>query len=216
VGEERGFAQWSGFATPTFRPASIPMQSLVGRLIPDIDIDLDPEDPRANRALDWYLKSLTANFETDQFIFLWIASEILAANSGFEITEPYVSKCGHQITDCPQCGSPTERPVQGQSMKRWLVQGFGVDHDLAERMWQARQVLHGAQAFDSEIMENLTELVQCLRAVVVTSLKQRLGMPDDQPPFAFASGLSISAGMQGMTKVSEQDLNPASLGGRRP
>jgi hypothetical protein len=117
VGEERPCAQWSGFATPTFRPASIPMESLVGRIIPDIDIDLDPEDPRANRALDWYLKSLTANFETDQFIFLWIACEILAADSGLEVREPYrVPKCRHEITACPQCGASTEARVQGPSM----------------------------------------------------------------------------------------------------
>jgi hypothetical protein len=36
-------------------------------------------------------------------------------------------------------------------MKRWLTEGFGVAEDTARRIWKARQVLHGAHAFDSQI-----------------------------------------------------------------
>jgi hypothetical protein len=86
-GEERDYAQWSGFATPTFRPTSVPIQSLVGRIVPDLGVDLEPGDARANRALDWYLKALTAPFEADHFIFLWIACEILAAESELKVSE---------------------------------------------------------------------------------------------------------------------------------
>lgn len=60
VGEEREFGQWSGLALPTFRPTSVPMGSLIGRLIPEPGLDLDPADTRANRALDRYLKALAA------------------------------------------------------------------------------------------------------------------------------------------------------------
>jgi hypothetical protein len=115
VGDEREYGQWSGFATPTFRPTSVPMQSLVGRIVPDLRLDLDPRDARANRALDWYLKALTAPFEADHFIFLWIACEILAADSDFKVSEPYRGPaCGHVIGECPECGAPSNKLVQGQ------------------------------------------------------------------------------------------------------
>jgi len=211
VGEERAYAQWSGFATPTFRPTSVPMQSLVGRLIPDLSVDLDPSDPRANRALDWYLKALTALFEADHFIFLWIACELLAADSDLQVREPYRGPaCGHIIDTCPECRAPTTKPVQGQSMRRWLTEGFAIDEDVAKRIWSARQMLHGAFAFDSAVMDELPELAQWLRAVVVTEIKRRLGVAEEEPPFAAPMGLSVSPymGLGGTAKVSERDLSP--------
>lgn len=211
VGEERDFSQWSGFATPTFRPTSVPMQSLVGRLVPDPTLDLDPQDARANRALDWYLKALIAPFEADHFIFVWIACEILAADSSLKVSEPYRGpQCGHLIERCPECRAPTTKPVQGQSMKKWLSEGFGVDENVAKRVWRARQMLHGAVAFDSKLMDELPELTQWLRAVVVAELKRRLGVPEDHPPFAGPTGLTISpyAGVSGTAKVGERDLRP--------
>jgi hypothetical protein len=211
VGDERDFTQWSGFATPTFRPVSVPMQSLVGRVVPDLSLDLDPEDARANRALNWYLKALTAHFEADSFIFLWIACEILAADGDLKVSEPYRGpQCDHLIEECPQCHAPTTKTVQGRSMKRWLTEGFEVDGDVARRIWKARQMLHGAVAFDSGIMDELPELAQWLRAVVVAEAKRRLGVPDWDPPFAAPTGLTISPhmGVSGQTTVSERDLRP--------
>lgn len=211
VGEERDYGQWSGFATPTFRPTSVPMQSLAGRIVPDLGVDLEPGDARANRALDWYLKALTASFEADHFIFLWIACEILAADSDVKVSEPFRGPaCGHVIAECPACRAPTTKPVQGQSMKRWLTDGFGVDEDVANRVWKARQMLHGAFAFDSTAMDELPELTQWLRSVVVTELKRRLRISEDEPPFAAPTGVSISPymGVSGRAKVSQRDLNP--------
>lgn len=211
VGEERDYGQWSGFATPTFRPTSVPMQSLIGRVVPDLAVDLDPADARANRALDWYLKALTAAFEADHFIFLWIACEILAADSELKVSEPYRGPaCGHVVAECPTCRAPTTKPVQGQSMKRWLTEGFGISEQVAQRIWKARQMLHGALAFDSTGMDELPELAQWLRAVVVTELKRRLCVAEDQPPHAAPTGLSISPhmGLSGRASVSERDLNP--------
>ena len=211
VGEERAYAQWSGFSTPTFRPTSVPMESLVGRLVPDLDVDLDPSDARANRALDWYLKALTAPFEADHFIFLWIACEILAAESDLKVSEPYHGPaCGHLIEACPECAAPTTKHVHGRSMRRWLSEGFGVDEDVAKRIWKARQMLHGAFALDSTVMDELPELAQWLRAVVVIEIKRRLGVAEDEPPFASPMGLSVSPYMAltGTAKVSERDLSP--------
>lgn len=171
VGDRREMFRWSAFATPAFRPTSVPMQSLIGRLVPYLSLDLDPADQRANRALDWYLKALAAPFETDHFIFLWIAVEILAADSGLQVSEPYRGPdCGHEISACPSCGAATTRLVQGASIRRFLVEGFGVDEGVAKRIWTARQILHGAHAFDSRVMTSLPELSQRLRAVLVAAL----------------------------------------------
>ncbi len=210
-GDTREFFRWSGFATATFRPRSVPMESLVGRRVPDLMVDLDPDDRRANRALDWYLKALTALFQADEFIFLWIATEILAADSDLKVNEPYRGQsCGHVISNCPECGAATTKVVQGASMKRFLTDGFGVGPDLASRLWVARQMLHGAHDFDSTIMNELPDLSQRLRAVVVEALKPRLGISDEDPPFAAATGLSISpfAGVGGTREVTDRDLAP--------
>lgn len=211
VGDTREVFIWSGFATPTFRPTSVPMQSLVGRRIPDLAVDLDPADRRANRALDWYLKALSAAFEADHFIFLWIATEILAADSDLNVSEPYRGpECGHVIQRCPQCDALTTKLVQGASMRRFLTEGFDVDEDTAKRLWVARQMLHGAHDFDSRVMVELPELSQHLRAVVVAALKPRLGLPDQGPPFAGPRGLSISpfAGVGGTREITQSDLTP--------
>jgi hypothetical protein len=114
------------------------------------------------------------------------------------------------IAECPACDAPTTKPVQGLSMKRWLTEGFGVDEDVAKRIWEARQMLHGALAFDSTTMDELPELAQWLRAVLVTELKRRLRVPEHEPPFAAPTGPAISPhmGLSGRAKVSERDLNP--------
>jgi hypothetical protein len=210
TGDERRFGQWSGLALPTFRSVSVPVGSLVGRLIPEPGLELDPADTRANRALDWYLKALAAQYEADHFIFLWIACEILAADSDLTVEAPYKARCGHVIERCPDCGNSTARPAQGPSMKRWLTERFGVSGELADGAWKARQMLHGAHAFQSAVVEELPELNQWLRHVVVTELKARLGVAPHEPPLAAVTGLAISPymGIAGSAQVTELDLNP--------
>jgi hypothetical protein len=97
-------------------------------------------------------------------------------------------------------------------MKRFLVEGFAVEENVANRIWRARQMLHGAHAFESSFMAELAELSQQLRSVVVAALKQRLGIAAEQPPFAARTGLSISPfmGLGGTRKVTTKDLEPLS------
>jgi hypothetical protein len=210
VGDMRALARWSGFPRPTFQLTAVPTESLVSRRVPDLTIDLDPTDEKANRALDWYLKALTARFEADHFIFLWIATDILAGDSDLKVREPFRGRCGHVIAQCPECEISTEKPVQGPSVKRFLTEGFGMDTDVAARIWEARQMLHGRHEFDSKVMQQLSELSQHLRAVVVAALKPRLGIPDDEPPFVATTGPSILpiAGLEGERPITQDDLTP--------
>jgi hypothetical protein len=213
VGEKRGMTRWSAFATQTFWPVAAPVQSLIGTTVPDLTVDLDPSDQKANRALDWYLKALNARFEADHFMFLWLATDILAGGSGFEVTEPYRGpRCGHEIAECPYCGKPTTKPVQGESRKRFLAEGYGMDPSAADRVWTARQMLHGAHAFDSSVMTELPDLSQRLRAVLVAALKERLGIAADALPAASPTGTTLIpiVGLGGERPVTQADLDPLS------
>jgi len=211
VGDLREFMQWSGLPTPTFRRLSSPMGSVLGATVPDLSLDLNPADLRANRALDWYLKSLHAQFEADAFLFLWIAMEILFDLSDLKVEEPYTGPhCGHVIAHCQQCGAETTKEVRGASIKRFLTEGFSLDPTIAKRLWTARQMFHGAHAFDSKVMDGLPELSQWLRAVVVTILKPILGMANDVPPLAGPPSMWIQpyAGAGGERHVAPEDLDP--------
>lgn len=213
VGDVRTYQQWTDFSTPTFRPPGVPMEALVGRDVPSLSLDLDPTDSRANRALDWYLKSMTAAYEVDQFIFLWISSEILAAgNSDKSLEMPYQARCGHLIENCPVCSKPTARVPQGKAMQAWLSANSNITPDSARDIWIARQILHGAHAFDSGVVSKLPHLIQQLRSVIVAVLKDRLGIPAEQPPFAAPEGLTLARGfaLAGTTAVTPSDLDPLS------
>jgi hypothetical protein len=219
VGEKRAMTRWSAFATPTFWPVAAPVQSLAGAMVPDLAVDLDPSDRKANRALDWYLKALNARYEADHFMFLWIATDILAGGSEFEVTEPYKGpQCGHEIAVCPDCGKPTTKPVQGGSRKRFLTDGYAMDASAADRVWTARQMLHGAHAFDSAVMRELPDLSQRLRAVLVAALKERLGMAADALPIASPAGATLIPiiGLGGERPVTQADLDPLSRMDARP
>jgi hypothetical protein len=77
-------------------------------------------------------------------------------------------------------------------------------------MWEARQMLHGRHGFDSKVMDDLPDLSQRLRAVVLAALKTKLGIPDVEPPFAAPTGTSIRpiAGLEGERPVTQEDLAP--------
>jgi len=54
--------------------------------------------------LRWFVKALGTDLLHDQFIFLWMALEILCDDSDVRVEEPYVGPCQHQIPECPECG----------------------------------------------------------------------------------------------------------------
>jgi hypothetical protein len=71
------------------------------------------------------------------------------------------------------------------------VGNCGVEEEAARRLWNARQVMHGARQLDSGVMNDLPELSQFLRAAVNGSLKEALGIPPDGPPLVEARKFSI-------------------------
>jgi hypothetical protein len=208
IGEDRATAL---FTAPPFHrhSQSVDMQVIQGRLIGQLPDSLDAGDSKTAAVLRWFVKSLGTNLLHDQFIFLWIGLEILCDASEVRIEEPYVGRCGHEIANCPDCDEPTTRMVRGATIRAFLEE-LGVDEEQAKRLWQMRQLMHGAIPFDSDKLSDLGALVQPLRAVVAAGLKARLGKEPADPPIVAPSGFSIhpAMAMQGSGQVTEEDIRP--------
>jgi len=170
---------------------------------------VEMENSQVAAALRWFNKALGTDLLHDQFIFLWIAMEILCDRSEIKVQAPYVGPCQHEIPTCPECETPTTRMVRGATMKAFL-EHFGVDKSQAKDLWGMRQIMHGQIPFDSRKLEKLASLVQALRAVVAAGLKECLGRKPEDPPLVAASGLAIHpvAAMVGVGPVSEEEMEP--------
>ncbi len=210
AGEERPNALFplpEGYPIRRFKPASNIMSGASATLNASLDTDLAALNRRERAALDWYLKALAASFQVDQFIFFWIAFEIFSDQSGHRQEAPLVLRCQHELTNCPECGASTSRTVQGASRKKFLVEQ-GASAEDANKLWNARQILHGAKDFDSQVMDDLPRLCHLLRSVVNANLKKALGVEADSLPRVDPSGLSIQPhiGLGGRRKVERDDL----------
>ena len=165
-------------------------------------------DSRTAAALKWFVKSIETARLHDQFIFSWIALEILRSDSGVGVTAPYRANCQHEISACPLCLTPTARVLLGQSMQKFLVEIGGVSVNVAADLWRMRQMMHGAVPFDSPKLDALPSLVHPLRSAVSVALKRKLGWSDDSPPVIQQSGMVIhpSVSAYGSRHITERDV----------
>lgn len=201
-------------STPYGRNArSVDMECIRGAVavtLPDVVPDYDA---RRSAALRWFNKSLTTDLLHDQFIFLWIALEILCDLSPISAQAPYQARCGHLIAQCPECGATTSREVRGQTIMRFLTSEFAVDEATVRQLWGMRQMMHGAISFESSKLENLPRLVQPLRAAVAAGIKKILGKNSDDAPLVAPAGLSIHPALAvgGTRKLTADHLRPLTL-----
>jgi hypothetical protein len=188
---------------------SVELGAITGRVIGELPATVDFLDSKTAAVLRWFVKALGTNLLHDQFIFLWIALEILRDASDVRVEEPYTGPCQHQIPACPDCGRPTTRMVRGATIKKFL-QSYGVPEQQAKELWAMRQLMHGSIPFDSKKLENLGGLVQPLRAAVAAGLKSKLGKTDDDPPTVAAEGLMVhpALGFGGTQRVTAHDFRP--------
>ena len=208
VGDQRTEVTFSGPPYDRYM-RSVELLTIQGRLIGELPESLDIPDSKAAAVLRWFVKALGTNLHHDQFIFLWIALEILCDASDVRVEEPYVGPCQHQIPECPDCGRATTKMVRGATIKKFL-QSYGVTAHQAKQLWQMRQLMHGAIPFDSKKLENLGELLQPLRAVVAAGLKSKLGKTPTDPPIVAVGGYSIhpAMGLGGSRQITEDDIRP--------
>jgi hypothetical protein len=163
---------------------------------------------RERRALDWYLKALNTPFEVDQFMFLWIALEVLLdSDDGALVEAPFKGRCGHEIAECPVCGKPTTQPVRGVSVRGYL-QRFGATDVDASVLWKTRMMMHGRADLTQSGMEDLSRQVQVLRACVVGALKTRLAMEETDAPLVAAGSFAVrpEVAVGGALAIEERHL----------
>jgi hypothetical protein len=190
VGDHRPFFQW---ASPPFnRPLESGMLAIQASLYGELPESEDIGNSKVAAALRWYVKSQGANLLHDQFIFLWIALEILCGLSDIRVEKPYVARCQHLIATCPECGTATTREQHGLTLRKYL-EAKGVSATQAKTLWDLRQLMHGEIPFDSKKLENLPLLVQPLNAVVAAGLKDVLGKSADDSPVVAMSGVPFPA-----------------------
>jgi hypothetical protein len=185
VGDERMGCIW-GSAPSGTATRGVDMGSINGTPFATLPRNIPIFDSRTAAALRWFNKALGTDFLHDKFMFMWIALEILCDLSDVSVEAPYTAKCGHVIAECPHCGKSTSREVRGQTIQKFLMEKFAVDRAITKKLWEMRQMMHGAIRFDSVKLAALPQLVEELRAAVVVGIKSAAGIPKDQHPFVSA------------------------------
>lgn len=146
VGDDRALQFWGGSPFGQFQ-RGVDMQAVRGRLLGEFPPSLDVNDERVAAALRWFVKALGTQFLHDQYLFLWIALEILCDTAKFKVEEPSRCwRCGHETPECPSCGLPTTQRRQGQTI-RGFIERFGVSEVDSSQMWKCRQMMHGSARF---------------------------------------------------------------------
>jgi len=137
----------------------------------------------------WYHKSLSAAYNVDRFVFLWVCLEILCKASDFVVKAPYVNRCGHEIRECPICGETTEKEVNGKTLQGFLTNELKVEVSTAKKMWRFRQLLHGQNKLTEESTKDMESLIMSLQAAVNLGIKRKFGFRDDDFPIVLSEGV---------------------------
>jgi hypothetical protein len=210
VGDERFATSFSELPFDRYMRSN-ELLSSAGRLIGELPESVDGLDSKASSVLRWYVKASSTNVLHDQFMFLWIALEILCGMTpSVSVRQTYKAPCTHEIPECPECGKSTAKKVEGSTKKAFLQQN-GVSPEKATELWRMRQMMHGAIKFDSKEVVGLSGLVPPLRAVVAAGLKKQLGKTEiDLPIVAPEAGYTMhpAFSMGGQRPVTAVDISP--------
>lgn len=177
---------FSGKFIPAFPPTNVNTS-----LHPQLDLSLEKASAKTRAALRWYIKGLAATYEVDKFMFFWTALEILWSQSKVSVVAPYRARCQHEIPNCPICGETTSKIILGPSMKKFIVEKANTPQETANKLWQFRQIVHGAKDLTYESMRDLPMMANSLRKALLVLLKSALGWPLDQPPAMLPVGSGI-------------------------
>jgi hypothetical protein len=206
IGDKRPFQTFSGYPGDKFG-RSQDLGSIQTEPSPPLRSFYREPGDRVRAALRWYSKALAATYLQDRFVFLWIALEIFAVDSGIEVVEPLTLRCKHQLETCPECGQATARRVDGRSNRAFL-EARGLDHVLSKKTWELRQMLHGAIPFNSDKLTDLPVVTQRLQAIVAGELKSALDIAPASPPIVLAGVPTVhpSLSLGGIRAIDASDL----------
>ncbi|MFN6474608.1 MAG: hypothetical protein RMY36_033695 [Nostoc sp. SerVER01] len=210
AGDQREFLLYpfpNGYYSPKYMQ-SIPLGNEIVAFTPEIRSDYKLQDEKVRAALRWYVKGLAAPFEVDKFAFYWISLEILCSRSDVVVEKPYIAKCGHEILNCPICNISTLREVNGHTIQKFLIEKNSIDSRLAKELWKMRQMFHGANHLSIKATKELPKLTVTLRYAALRSLKEALGMLENDFPIVTTEVPSISPciSMKGIREITEQDF----------
>jgi hypothetical protein len=196
-----------GYYSPKYMQ-SIPLANEAVAFTPEIRSDYDLKDEKVRAAMRWYVKGLATPFEVDKFAFYWISLEILCSRSDVVVEKPYTAKCGHEIPNCPVCNTSTSKEVNGLTIQKFLVEKNSIDPKLAKELWKMRQMFHGANHLSIKATKELPRLTVALRYAVLRSLKEALGILQDDFPIVTMGIPCISLGIsiKGTREITEQDI----------
>ena len=159
---------------PRYRTTATDLGLLQAPAIP-LPENLGDVSPRSRSAMRWYCKSTEATSDVDQFAFLWIAAEIASVGLRPDLEKsPFKGPCGHEISNCPDCGTSITKVAGGDMMRAVLVDA-GVDAKLAKTLWHTRQMFHGSNPLTSSSLRRLPEHINALRPAVQRMLLTRIG-----------------------------------------
>jgi hypothetical protein len=172
--------------------------------------DLDRgANPRVSDALDWYMKGLAAENDADRFIFFWVCFEIIVGIGDIKLYSPQgLAGCAHEIDDCPECGKPALHYNQART-NRAVLKALGVsDPQTTKRLWEMRQIVHGAHSFTELQSQDLYECMSTIRTATFRALKQMLRWRVDSAPKETGKGVSMHMAFQAATPraVTRWDL----------
>lgn len=140
----------------------------------------------------WYHKSLSANYDIDKFVFLWICLEILLKIFDKKVLSFYTAPCGHKIEICPECNSSTEKEVNGKSLISLLMNELNTSELLSKEMWRFRQFIHGQNKLTQNETDRLTTLVCSLQAAIALGIKKILGGNENNHPIVLPEPYPIT------------------------
>ncbi len=210
VGEERRMLLYpspSGFPAPKFMSMA-PLGSTTALMVPNLRNNYTIESDKTRAALRWYVKGLAATNSVDQFMNFWIAVEILCMQSKLVVKNPYKAPCGHLIPQCPTCNKSTEKMVNGDTIKQYMVGTLGIKAGDASDLWRVRQMFHGQNRLDEKATQNLPRMVYLVRYAAFRALKLALGQKLDDPPIFELGAMQVGSifGLGGTRKLTNDDL----------
>jgi hypothetical protein len=179
-----------------------------GATLIDLPGELPPTGDKVRLAQWWYLKSMEAPLAIDQFLALWAAIEVMRPLDWEGISAPLTLRCGHNLPECPECGASVDRVVNGKTMKKYL-EGIGMLAAEANKLWDIRQAVHGANRFTSSHVTNLGPLLVKFRPIVLAVLKRHLDIAmEGFPQIRYdESGPVMTGGtLTGVFRPSNEDI----------
>lgn len=182
-GDKRQFTLLpNGYPSALSRVSYMSFPSFSGKV--DTQILSKGFPPRISRSLRWLTKGLKASNPIDEFISYWISLEILSP-----ILTPTTklffrcSNCKEEIRKCPKCGTSTEAHPDTKRRLQEYVEERLQRQGTFSRLWHMRnQIFHGDKELALQETNAVLSRSSELRAIVVSGIKQALGMRETDPP----------------------------------